>query len=91
MKTLDVMPAESSANLISSIINLIWSAHNAVEECRSINAKADAAETGLWNGNGRISRLEALDCHAAADSRPMHTTESNHGYAGCNFSGVFQV
>jgi len=37
-----------------------WSVHNAGEECWNSNAKGDAAETGLQNGNGRIRQREAL-------------------------------
>jgi hypothetical protein len=46
--------------------SLTWSAHNAVEECRNSNVKGDAAETGLLNGNGRITRREARRRSVAA-------------------------
>ena len=45
----------------SSRQSLTWSAHNAVEECRNSNVKGNAAETGLQNGNGRITSPGAQD------------------------------
>ena len=60
-----------------------------MEECRSTNAKAHAAETGLWNGNGQICRLEALNEHVVDDatSRPLHYLVERIGMQ----SAMFQV
>jgi hypothetical protein len=58
----------------SSRQSLTWSAHNAVEECRNSNVKENAAETGLLNGNGRITRRETR-CRSVAAMLPGRCAE----------------
>jgi hypothetical protein len=73
MKIFGVMPGQSSANLISSIINLVcpqcggrMSEYQCEGRCR---------RNWFMEWNGRISPIEGLDWHAAGDSQPTQTTE----------------
>ena len=52
MSTFDTQPGESSAHVISSIINLVCPQCGG--GCRNSNVKGDAVEAGWQNGNGRI-------------------------------------
>ena len=58
MRTFQTPPGESNAqnHFLDHQLGLV---HNAGEECRNSNVKGDAAETGLQNGNGQITRREA--------------------------------
>jgi hypothetical protein len=53
MSTFDTLPGESNAHVISSIINLVC------PQCggrmSEFQCEGNAAETGLLNGNGRIT------------------------------------
>lgn len=93
MSTFGAVPGESNAQIISSIINLICPLCG--EECRNSNAKADAAETGLPNGNGQIMRRDDLSPDRQSRGNELVLMRELHSWSQetaermpCDFGGT---
>jgi hypothetical protein len=79
MRTVDTLPSESNARIISSIINLVC------PQCggRMLNVKEDVAETGLQNGSGPTSAIRSKRCGCEMNHliAPERRRGNRSGYA----------